>query len=81
METTFNKQQTALFLADNATGYAPGQQDEIALIDSLTTDEIRTQLTDLNDQADNAETLFGTWPDNTVIEIGTAPRRPIPPTA
>lgn len=78
METTFNKQQTALFLADGATGYAPGEQHHISEIDMLPQDEFIRILSDLNDQADSAETLYGTWPDNTVIQIGTAPRRPIP---
>jgi hypothetical protein len=79
-ETTFDKQQTALFLADGHPGYAPGQQNDIAEIDLLPQDEFIRILSDLNVEANNAETVYGTMPDATIVEIGDAPRRPIPPT-
>ena len=79
MEHTFDKQQTALFLADGHPGYAPGRQHDIAEIDLLPQDQLIIILTDLHAIADGAETLLGTMPDGTIVYIGDAPRNPIPP--
>jgi hypothetical protein len=75
---TFTQQQTALFLADGAEEYAAGQQDEISQIGNLTTDQITIQLTDMGEVADAAEVLNGTFPGDSVKEIGKRPRRPTP---
>lgn len=80
MEITFDKQQTALFLADGHPGYAPGQQHDISEIDLLPQDQLIIILTDLYAIADGAETLLGTMPNGTTMYIGDAPRNPIPPT-
>lgn len=80
MYTHFNQKETALFLADGADGYAIGQQAEVSEIGSLTPDDLFLKLNELNQKADNAEALYGTMPDNTTPEIGTAPRRPVPTT-
>ena len=69
--TTFNKQETALFLADG---------DFWCAIDGIeSSDALDTQLGNLIDAA-HLETdptkLMGTMPDDTIVCIGGSPRRP-----
>lgn len=68
--TTFNKQETGLFLAN-------GDFWEAVSADK-TQAELDTQLGGLITTADAEDPakLFGTMPDDTVVCIGTSPRRP-----
>lgn len=65
--TTFNRAQTALFLASGDFWLAVSN-----------TGNIDTVLGSLIDTANDEkpEDLYGTMPDNTVVCIGDSPRRP-----
>lgn len=80
MEITFNKLDTALFLAPVYPAYGDEMyQNEIAGF-PYTQDGLIAALTDLHNQVAEADSIKGTMPDSTIVEIGDAPRRPIPPT-
>lgn len=69
--TTFNKQETALYLS---TGDFWEAVNGIESADALD-----TQLGNLHDAADleiDPTKLNGTMPDDTIVCIGTSPRRP-----
>jgi hypothetical protein len=71
--TTFNIQETALFLA-NGDFWA-------ALPESVSKSDLSNQLDALYEIADGISDptkLQGTLPDNTIIAIGGSPRRPKP---
>lgn len=70
--TTFNKQETALFLADGDFWYAVSANKSKA--------ELSNQLDHLYETANDVgeDNLYGTFPDDTVVCIGTSPRRPKP---
>lgn len=70
MATTFNKNETALFLANGDFWLAADNGDNL---DGL--------LAELIDNADHEtpENLYGTMPDDTVVNIGSSPRRPRKP--
>lgn len=67
---TFTKSQTALFLSDGDFWWAVSNTGNL--------DEV---LGDLITTADNTEpdNLYGTMPDDSVVNIGTSPRRPRKP--
>jgi hypothetical protein len=69
--TTFDKQETALYLADGDFWNSVSADQ--------TTDQLDTQLGNLYDAADlelDPTKLMGTMPDDTIVCIGTSPRRP-----
>lgn len=71
--TTFNIQETALFLASGSFWHA--------FPDTISKDDLSDQLDSLYEIADaisDPTKLQGTLPDNTIVAIGGSPRRPKP---
>ena len=79
MEITFTQTQTALFLAPVYPAYASEAEQNTIAGFPMTHDELIIRLTNLRDVAAEADSIKGTMPDSTIVEIGDAPRRPIPP--
>ena len=70
MATTFNKNETALLLADGDFWLAINNGDDL--------DGNLGELIDIAD-GETPENLYGTMPDDTVVNIGSSPRRPRKP--
>lgn len=70
MATTFNKQETALFLASGDFWLATDNGDDL---DGTLADLIYTA------DHETPENLFGTTPEDEVVNIGSSPRRPRKP--
>lgn len=73
--TTFDKQETALYLADGDFWNA--------VVGVVSYDAMDSQLASLHYAADtelDPTKLMGTMPDDTIVCIGTSPRRPRPTT-
>ncbi len=70
--TTFTQQETALFLSNG---------DFWLAVSNGATEELDGILAGLIEIADHTspENLYGTMPDETVVCIGTSPRRPRKP--
>ncbi len=70
--TTFNIQETALYLASGSFWDA--------FPDTITKADLIDQLDALYDTADKTDPtlLYGTLPDNSIVAIGGSPRRPKP---
>lgn len=70
--TTFNIQETALFLASGSIWDA--------MDDTMTKGDLSAQIDELYARADETDPtlLYGTLPDNSIVAIGGSPRRPKP---